>query len=141
MIRENMVGSLALTHCSRAPQRIYIPNLYVRRKILDSHLACHWRSRLAAPYDAELRFRSLIQDINQIPWLQLGVNTLQRRAAATDATKAGRLCERAGKTIHTPNLDWQINEDTRLAAPIHVKLLAQPQNQRPSQSILGVGRG
>ena len=50
----------ALSRGSSAADRIDIPQHDVRGKVLDSHFASHLRSRLPAPHDAKLSFRSFV---------------------------------------------------------------------------------
>src|SRR6267154_1644925 len=66
--------NLPLSHRSRAAQRIHIPEPDVSRKIFESHFSRHFGSGLAAPHDAELRFGSLIQNVNYVAGLQLRVD-------------------------------------------------------------------
>jgi hypothetical protein len=115
--------NLALACGGRAAQRIDIPKPGVSRKILDSHLPGHFGSGLATPHDAELRFGAKVENVDYISRLQLSIYALQSCAAAADAAQAGGLGEWAGMSVHAPDLDGKVNENARLAAPIHAMLL------------------
>src|SRR5579872_2227197 len=112
-------GRLALAHAGRAAQRIDVPELDSGAEILHTDFPGHFGSRFAAPNDAELRFRSLVKNIDHVAGLQLRVHALQRCAAAADGAQAGGLSERARIRVHAPDLNRKIHENTRLAAPIH----------------------
>src|SRR5579871_1752140 len=110
---------LALAHAGRAAQRIDVPEFDSGAEILHTDFPGHFRSRFAAPNDAELRLGSLVKNIDHVAGLQLRVHALQRCAAAADGAQAGGLSERAGIRVHAPDLNRKIHENTRLAAPIH----------------------
>jgi hypothetical protein len=113
---------LASTRSCGTTDWIDIPDGF-RRKTLNSHLARHFGPGFAAPYDAELCFRSFIHDIHNIAWVQASIHALQCSATAANGAQAGRLNEWAGTRIHAPDLYRKIHKDTRLAAAIHSKLL------------------
>ena len=115
--------SLSLSYSRGAAERIDIPEAGVDGKIFYSDFAGHFGSGLAAPHDAELRFGAKVKHVDYISRLQLGIYALQGGAAAADAAQAGGLGEGAGMSVHAPDLDGKVNEDTRLLAPIHAMLL------------------
>src|SRR5260370_32930898 len=106
-----------------AAQRIDIPESDVSRKFFESAFSGHFGSGPAEPHDAELRFGSLIKNIDHVAGLQLRVDALQGGPAAADGAKAGWLSEGTGIRIHPPDLDGEVNENPRLTAPVHARLL------------------
>jgi hypothetical protein len=114
---------LALAGGGCAAQRIDVPKSGVSGKIFDSNFTGHFGSRLAAPHDAELRFGAEVKNIHYVSRLQVSVYALQGRTAAADGAEAGGLGEGAGMSVHAPDLDGKVNENTRLLAPIHAMLL------------------
>jgi hypothetical protein len=114
---------LPLPYRSRAAQRINIPQRRVSRQILDPDFARYLGSGLAAPHNTKLSFRALIKNVDHFARLQLSVHALQRSAASADTAQAGRLSEGAGMSVHAPNLNRKVDEDTWLVAPIHAMLL------------------
>jgi hypothetical protein len=116
-----------LTDGGGAAQRIDIPKSGLDGKILYSDFAGHFRSRLAAPYDAELGFGAFIENIDDVSRFQTSVHALQSGTAATDGAQAGRLSERAEVGVHAPDVYGEINENARLLAAIHAILLRDPE--------------
>src|SRR5580704_4911742 len=114
---------LALACSGSTAQRIDIPKPGVNRKVLNSDFPGQFGSGSAAPNDAELRFGAQVHHVNHVSRFQLSVYALQGSPASTNAAQTGGLSEGAGMNVHAPDLDRKINENARLAAPVHAMLL------------------
>jgi hypothetical protein len=60
---------LTLARGSRTALNIDIPEHRPGREVLDPDFACHFGSGLAAPHDAELSSRTLVENVDSFSWL------------------------------------------------------------------------
>jgi hypothetical protein len=104
-------------HC--ALEHVDIPQLNLRRQILDADFSLHGSAGLATPDYAKLSFRSFILHIDGVPGFQLGIDGLQGSTAAADGSQAGGLRKGAGMDIQAPYSYGQVYEHALLATPIH----------------------
>jgi len=102
-----------------AAHGVDVPELNVFREIFYSHLALHFGAGLAEPDYAELGFGALVLEIDDIAWLELGLDAMQRGSAAADGAQAGGLGERMGVRVHTPDFYGKLDENALLAAAVH----------------------
>ena len=61
---------LSLARGGGAAERIDIPKFDIGGNIFNPDFAGHFGARLAAPHDAELSFRALVQNINHVAGLE-----------------------------------------------------------------------
>jgi hypothetical protein len=93
--------------------------LNVFREVFYSHFTVHFRAWLAEPDYAELGFGALVLEIDDIAWLELGLDAMECGSAAADGAQAGGLGERMGVRVHTPDFYGKLDENALLAAAVH----------------------
>jgi hypothetical protein len=58
-------------------------------------------------------------EIHHVPTFELRMNALQSASAPADGAQTGRLSERTGMNVHSPDFYGKLDRNTLLAPPIH----------------------